>query len=303
MRIREIESAEAINRFETPAYKGTDLEQFCNDCDEYVRSRDIFDREYSCNFEDYDKDLFEIRTVNDVRYLWYKGDLDEITLPQGCENIYRMFCGSAKIPKIVHGIEKVKYAVAAFAYNDADKIDISDWDVRSVENACVMFNLCKAKSIKLPNKWNSLIAAQRMFENCSNLKSIDINFGECDLQYLDAAFAGCSKLTSIVLKGESRFLPWMSGIVKMCSKLTTFDMHKYVAIRRIGKETAYDFGVCNDDVVFLISDFQESLFRCCPFNYEVSMPKKVVHSVQYDDSEVESNKSVVLEVAKSLGAF
>ena len=80
------------------------------------------------------------------------------------------------------------------------KIDVSNWDVSSVENMAFMFDECsELKSIDVSN-WNTknLQVTKYMFYKCKKLQQIDIsNWDVSNIINMDRMFMFCKNLSNV----------------------------------------------------------------------------------------------------------
>ena len=110
-------------------------------------------------------------------------------------------------------------------------IDLSHFDMSSVENTNYMFSNCTSlESVDLSG--TNMVKAttmQGMFKNCTSLKSV--NFANCNtsnVTRMDGTFYGCSALTTLDLSQlDTSNVTRMDGTFYGCSSLTELDMSTF----------------------------------------------------------------------------
>ena len=107
-------------------------------------------------------------------------------------------------------------------------IDVSGWDVRSLERAYCMFADCRSLSSLDVSRWDtfSLEHAVGMFYDCSSLAALDVSRWDTGrLWSASEMFRGCSSLASLDVSGwDTRALAEAAEMFWGCSSLANLDV-------------------------------------------------------------------------------
>ena len=185
-----------------------------------------------------------------------------------------------------------------------EEVNISMINAENLIYADFAFSGCKSlKNVYLPDKMSHLKSTKNMFEDCSNLKTIDLEFLRMSpkLNDFNSMFKGCSNLTEVNFPNieiQTIFLS-MANMFSECSNLKNVNMKGLIIPQIMYMESMFSgcknlqrINIYNLNTFFVIA--VNFIFEGVEKKVEVEYNPKITGlKLQEEIKKIQENKNMI----------